>query len=165
MKLKRSPAGICFLATLIVAQVQMLPAQAAVPAAPELGVWLDDSGQGAIEIANCGPKLCGRIVWLKQPTNAKGEPEVDSLNPSPAKRTRMVCGIQVIGDLTRQNDGSWDNGWVYDPKVGEAYDLSISMKDTTHLAVTGYKGVKLFGKTFIWSRAKSPLPPCAARTP
>ena len=63
----------------------------------------------------------------------------------------------------RQSDGSWDQGWVYDPKVGESYDVAIQLKDANHLVVTGYQGLKLFSKKFVWTRAPAdkPLARCA----
>ena len=55
---------------------------------PPTGLWYDDTGQGAIEIAPCGERLCGRIVWLKNPTDKTGRPVTDSLNPEPQRRQR-----------------------------------------------------------------------------
>lgn len=138
------------------------PAASAAPTHPEAGVWIDDTGKGAVEIAPCGEKLCGKIVWLDQPFTKKGTPVVDDLNPNKSLRNQPVCGLQVIGELARQGDGSWDAGWVYDPKTGERYDLAIKMKSADHLAVTGYLGMKMLGETFTWTRAPAakPLPAC-----
>ena len=138
--------------------VQLAPAGAA-----EVGVWIDDKGEGAVDIAPCGTKLCGKIVWLKQPLDKAGKPLIDDLNPQAAKRKQLVCGLQVLGSLVKQSDGTWDQGWVYDPKVGEAYDLMVQLKDANHLVIIGYKGIKLFGQKFVWTRANQPLPPCAAQ--
>jgi uncharacterized protein (DUF2147 family) len=153
--------GVC--SAVLLANLLVAPGTKAAGSGSETGVWVDDTGQGAIEIAPCGAKLCGRIVWLKQPLGASGKPEVDSLNPAPAKRTKPVCGLQVIGDLTRQSDGTWDAGWVYDPKVGESYDLSVTLKDANRLTITGYKGLKMFGKQFTWTRSPSALPSCVGK--
>src|SRR5262249_10916003 len=35
------------------------------------GVWIDHTGRGAVEISDCNGKLCGRLVWFKDPNNAK----------------------------------------------------------------------------------------------
>lgn len=131
---------------------------------PEAGVWLDDTGTGAIEISSCGANLCGQIVWLKNPLNKKGKPQADELNPNKALRNQPVCGLQVIGNLVQQKDGSWDKGWVYDPKVGEKFDLAINLKSADTLAVTGYLGIKLLSETFTWKRvpADPPLQRCSA---
>lgn len=138
----------------------------AAPAPAEAGVWIDDSGQGAVEIAPCAAKLCGTVVWLREPTTANGGPVVDDLNPNKALRTQPVCGLQVIGDLAQQKDGTWDAGWVYDPKTGDRFDVAIKLKNADTLSVTGYLGVKFLGETFTWRRAPAatPLPRCNTQT-
>lgn len=141
-------------------------ATAAVPTVPqpaEAGLWVDDTGEGAIEISPCGKKLCGRIVWLQEPLDKNGKPQIDDLNPTAGQRGKPVCGLQVVGGLEQQSDGTWDNGWVYDPKVGESFDLAIALRNPGQLVVTGYKGLKLFSKKFIWTRAAVALPPCTGR--
>jgi uncharacterized protein (DUF2147 family) len=140
------------------------PAAAATPPADETGVWIDHKGQGAIEIAPCGAKLCGHVVWLKSPADAKGRPLADGLNPDPAKRKQPICGLKIIGELQRQRDGTLDKGWVYSPEKGESYDLAATLKDAGHLAITGYQGMKLFSETYVWTRAPAgqPLPRCAS---
>jgi uncharacterized protein (DUF2147 family) len=148
-------------AVLIIASTLALPASAAPPGASETGLWIDDTGKGAVEIAPCGKKLCGRIVWLQDTKDAKGRLLVDDLNTTPGQRGKPICGLQVLGALERQTDGSYDSGWVYDPKVGKSFDAAIGLKDANHLSVTGYQGIKLFGKTFVWTRAPRELARCA----
>lgn len=125
------------------------------------GVWLDDTGQGAVEVYPCGDKLCGRIVWMKAPFDKSGKPQADVLNPDQAKRQRHVCGLQVIGDLKRQTNGSWDQGWIYDPKVGKSYDVELKLARPDRLTVTGYIGTKLLSETFVWTRAQPSLKSCS----
>ena len=136
-------------------------AASAAPAAqmPQ-GLWYDDTGRGAVEITACGERLCGRIVWLREPTGKDGAPLTDKLNPSKSKRERLICGLQVIGGLEAQADGSWDNGWIYDPKQGKSFDVQLSIIDQGRLKVLGYKGVKFLSKTFTWKRAPDSLERC-----
>lgn len=129
----------------------------------EAGVWYDDTGKGAVEIFACGANLCGRIVWLKEPLNARGEPLTDGYNPNPALRTRSICGLQVLGGLAPQPDGSWDEGWVYDPKVGKSYDAALEVAGK-NLVLTGYKGLRLLSKSFTWTKAPETLPKCDTST-
>lgn len=132
------------------------------PLPPETGVWIDHTGKGAVEVAPCGAKLCGRIFWLKEPNTPKGQPLVDAHNPEASKKKRAICGLPVLGNLQRQAGGSWDLGWIYDPKEGKSYDLEIKAAGRDRLAVTGYLGTKFFGKTMIWTRAKPDLAGCGA---
>jgi uncharacterized protein (DUF2147 family) len=132
----------------------------------ERGIWINHSGKGAVEIRPCGSsgrdadRLCGFIVWLKDPNNKRGEPLTDGYNTDPAKRRRPICGLPVLGSLRPMTDGSWDQGWVYDPEQGQAFDAAIQLKSADRLILTGYKGVKFFSKSFVWKRAPVDLPRC-----
>ncbi len=124
------------------------------------GVWFDDTGDGAVEIGPCGDRLCGRIVWLKSPTDKSGRPLTDGYNPEAAMRKRPICGLPVIGDLKRQNNGAWDAGWIYDPKEGKSYDVELKLRSADRLVVTGYLGTKFLSESFIWTRAPATIPKC-----
>ncbi|MEO1207207.1 MAG: DUF2147 domain-containing protein [Pseudomonadota bacterium] len=131
-------------------------------AAPEVGIWYDDTGKGAVEIAPCGSQFCGHIVWLSDPNHENGQPLKDVYNPEPTRRNQPICGLQVLGKLTRQSDGSLDSGWVYDPKVGKAYNAEVRTVGNSQLAVRGYLSLKLLGKTLMWQRAPDNLERCDA---
>ena len=140
------------------------PAQSAQPAAMQgpVGLWFDHTGRGVVEIAPCGADLCGRIVWLKDVNDTNGKLLRDSLNGDAKKRNRPICGLQVIGGLKKQNDGSYDNGWIYDPEKGEAFDVELRSRGADGLQVKGYKGVKFLSETFQWKRAGAlPTARCA----
>lgn len=144
-----------------------LATAATVPnSAPEAGIWYNHSGKGAVEIRPCGDtgneakRLCGFIVWLRDPNGRDGKPLTDGYNSNPAKRTRPICGLPVLGDLQRSSAGGWDFGWVYDPEQGSAFDAAIEAKSKDRLVLTGYKGVRFFSKSFVWKRAPDDLPRC-----
>jgi len=127
----------------------------------EAGLWYDDTGKGAVKIEVCGSKLCGKIYWLKNPLNDEGKPLIDRHNPNEAQQTRPICGLQVFGNLAQMPDGTWDTGWIYDPKEGKSYSVAMQLTDQDTLKVTGYLVMKLMGQTFTWKRAPQDLPPCA----
>lgn len=137
-------------------------AQSAPPPTAVAGVWFDDTGQGAIEIGMCGDKLCGHIVWLKDPSDKSGKPLTDGYNPQASMRGRPICGLQVIGNLQRISGNIWDKGWIYDPKEGKSYDVEIKLRAPDRLSVTGYLGVKFLSETFEWKRAPAGLGRCTA---
>ena len=134
-----------------------LAAQRATDAPPEVGLWIDHTGRGAVDIVACGNRLCGHVTWLKDPNDKKGRPLTDGLNPSPAKRNQPICGLQIIGDLKPQRNGSWDDGWIYDPEKGQSFDLAVTLKGADRLQITGYMGTKLFSETYTWRRAPRTL--------
>src|SRR5204862_5261 len=80
------------------------------------------------------------------------------------KRHRPICGLPVLGQLRPMSDGSWDQGWVYDPEQGQAFDAAIQLNSTDRLVLTGYKGVKFFSKSFLWKRAPGDLPRCDSKS-
>lgn len=136
------------------------PAQEAVT--PAAGVWIDHTGRGAVEIALCPEGLCGRIVWLQQPNDKSGQLLRDERNEDRTKRAQPICGLQIIGGLKLQPDGSWDNGWIYDPDQGERFDVEVRLRNPDQLQVKGYKGVKFLSETYQWKRAVTPPEPRCA---
>lgn len=157
----RSPGPATHAGAFVVGALALMPQQQAAHAASpaEVGVWINHTGKGAVEIAPCGTSLCGRIVWLKEPLNAEGVPKFDRHNPDASKRTRPICGLPVIGNLKRTSDG-WDEGWVYNPEEGTQADVAIVALAKNTLTVTGYKGIKLFSQTMTWTRAPADLQKC-----
>ena len=106
------------------------------------GVWINDTGRGAVEIKPCGAALCGHVVWVKDGADTKG------------------CGRQIIGGATPAGSGRWDSGWIYSPEKRKNYDVELTpLKDGT-LRVMGYAGTKLFSRTMIWTRAPADLQRC-----
>jgi uncharacterized protein (DUF2147 family) len=129
------------------------------------GIWFDDTGKGAVEIGPCGTELCGRIAWLRSPLDERGRPLRDANNPDPRRRGQPICGLPVMGNLKPQRGGIWDEGWIYDPKVGKSYDVELKLMSINMLQVTGYLGIKLLSESFIWKRAPGDLQRCESPQP
>lgn len=108
------------------------------------GIWINDTGRGAIEIKSCGDAMCGHVVWVKDGADTKG------------------CGKQIIGDVRSVGGGRWDNGWIYSPEKKKNYDVELKPLDNGKLRVTGYAGVKFLSKTMIWTKAPDDLQRCDA---
>lgn len=106
-----------------------------------LGVWLDDTGRGAVEIVECGPgKVCGKLVWLQDAKNSK------------------ACGTPIIGDVAKIGE-TWDGGWIYSPEKKSKYDVELTPRGN-ELTVLGYAGTKLLSKEMTWTRAPDNLVRC-----
>lgn len=127
------------------ASVAAISVVAAAPASAgsATGLWIDHTGRGAIEITQCGAKLCGRLVWLKDEKNSK------------------ACGTQIIGNVKPVAGGKWDGGWIYDPDQGAKYSVEITPMGN-RLKIMGYQGSKFLSETMIWRRAPGELKRCTA---
>jgi uncharacterized protein (DUF2147 family) len=142
------------------------PAQAAPapPPNPFAGFWLDHTGDGVVELAACGAdqadRLCGRIIWLRAPLDQNGRPFVDGLNEDAAQRNRPICGLPVLGNLTAKPNGTYDDGWIYDPRQGKAFNVELSLLGPDRIQVMGYKGVKLLNRKYVWTKLDTPPPRC-----
>ena len=161
MSVKSIAAGIVLgLGFALGIQALQLNAVSAQGNPPIQGIWLDDEGKGGVEVKPCGAELCGNIVWLKTPLDPNGKPWVDKLNSDAGKRTRPICGLQIIGGLKNGGDGVWKGGWIYDPEEGKQFDVELSLKDTNTLLVFGYAGIKLLGEKLDWKRMPNETPRC-----
>lgn len=118
-----------------------------------LGVWINDTGLGAVEITYCDDddhddddaELCGRVVWVKDKSKRK-----------------KACGMQIIGEAEPVGGGIYDKGWIYDPKNDMKFDVEITPNGNT-LQVMGYlDGDKTLSKTMVWTPAPADLERCKA---
>lgn len=143
--------------TIILWAVASLALLTAAPAgsaanAPLLGYWLSEKEKLVVEFYECGAEVCGRIAWLAKPYNSRGTLRRDTKNPDPALRGRPWCGIEVVHGLRPNGEGQWESGEVYDPKRGATYSLAVKQMSDGRLELRAYVGIKLFGRTEVWSR-------------
>jgi uncharacterized protein (DUF2147 family) len=123
------------------------------------GLWLDDVGDGIVDIRPCGGNLCGYIQAILK-VHEPGKPLVDNRNQKPELRSRPLCGLQIMGGLKRQSAETWGDGWVYDPKEGKTYNVEITLQEPKTLAVRGYVGVRALGRTVLWKRPGAGVTKC-----
>jgi uncharacterized protein (DUF2147 family) len=121
----------------------LISASSALAGPAPLGLWIDHTGRGGVEITQCGSRLCGHIAWLKDAENSE------------------ACGVQVIGDAKQMRNGTWDRGWIYDPEADSTYDVELKPIGSKKLRVVGYAGTKFLSETMIWKRAPVGLTKCA----
>lgn len=121
----------------------VFPAIARAGDASPLGVWIDNTGRGAVEIKPCGGStLCGHVVWVRNSKDIKG------------------CGRQIIGAARPIGSKGMHQGWIYSPEKKQRYDVEFVPSGADKLRVTGYAGIKLFSRTMYWTRASSDLVRC-----
>jgi len=118
-----------------------------------LGIWVTDDGKARIEIYKEAGKYSGKIVWLKEPKNEKGEIKLDKENPNDELSKRPILGINLVSGFTFDGDDRWEDGEIYDPESGKTYSSHMKLK-RGKLEIRGYIGISMFGRTVVWTRAK-----------
>lgn len=114
------------------------------------GVWLTQSGDARIKVHRCGAALCGRVVWLKEPTDkATGKPQLDDKNADPAQRTRPVMGISLFINMQPAGPNKWA-GRIYNADDGKTYESSVTLVSSGTLNVRGCMGSLCAGED--WTR-------------
>ncbi len=124
-----------------------------------LGVWNNQEKDAKIEIFKCGDKYCGKVISLREPNypagsteGMPGSPRHDNNNPDPAKRSRPIIGLQIMNNFIVVGEGTWTGGTVYDPKTGNTYRGKMRLVTPNELALRGFVGIPLFGRSTKWSR-------------
>jgi uncharacterized protein (DUF2147 family) len=119
---------------------------------PVFGFWLIENQRSVIEIAPCGDRVCGTIVWMKEPLDDGGDPKSDHQNTDNKLHGRPLCGMELISGLRKSSPGAWLDGSIYSPKDGQTYSASLKLRDDGTLELHGYLLLPLFGKSQIWTR-------------
>jgi uncharacterized protein (DUF2147 family) len=123
--------------------VVVLWAGAAMAGDPVEGIWKtkpDDNGNfGYVQIAPCGPALCGTLIQSFDGTGAK----MDSEN----------IGKRIVWDMLPEGDGSYGGGKVWAPDRDKTYSSTMQMTGNS-LAVSGCVLGGLICRASDWSRVK-----------
>jgi uncharacterized protein (DUF2147 family) len=132
------------------------------PAAPA-GLWWAEGGAAQVEISECGDALCGRVVWLRAPFDPNGCAVRDDQNPDPALRIRPLVGLSILRGLrpSPSEPRVWSGGEIYDPTLGRTFRARLELLDGGRLALRGYVGFELLGRTTTWIRVGA-RPACAS---
>jgi uncharacterized protein (DUF2147 family) len=116
-----------------------------------IGTWTNEEKEARFEIYKCGENLCGKIIWLKEPT-LNGKPKVDSKNPDERLHNRPIMGMVFLKDFVQEDEKKWDNGTIYDPKSGKTYSCYMKLIGKEQMEVKGYIGISLVGRSQLWTR-------------
>ncbi len=118
-----------------------------------LGVWLNEEKDGHIEVFKKNDRYFGKLIWLKEPNNANGQPRLDDQNPDKSLRNRRIFGMTFMENFAYE-DGEWVNGSIYDARAGKTYKCKMKLRNATTLDVRGYIGAAWMGlgKTTIWTK-------------
>jgi uncharacterized protein (DUF2147 family) len=113
-----------------------------------LGDWLTSGAAAVVKIAPCASgegTLCGRIVWLWDPSTA-----TDTRNGDPALRARPLVGLEMLQGFRPGAPGEWTGGRIYNPEDGNSYSATLRLRDVTILDVRGC--VMVFCRSQVWRR-------------
>ena len=122
------------------------------PSDPAHGYWLTENRKAIVQLAPCGADTCGRMVWVANPIDEAGRLKRDDKNSEAAKRARSICGLELVGGLRKTDDGTWQDGWLYNPRSGETFSAEVRALSPSELEVRGYLGVPVLGKSQVWTR-------------
>ena len=128
-------------------------------AASPVGIWttIDDTShkpRALVEISEVDGTLSGRIVRLFVDPGEDPDPRCEKC-PGP-RHDQRVTGMQILSNLHRKDD-AWTGGEILDPESGGVYRVTIRLSDDgARLAVRGYIGISLLGRTQVWERAEQP---------
>lgn len=118
-----------------------------------IGKWINSSGEAHVDITKRGEKYFGKIVWLKEPKDEKGNVKTDLKNPVVSLRSKPILGLEILRNFIFENS-KWTDGKIYDPKSGKTYSCNMSMKGRDILNMRGYVGISLIGRSETWKRVK-----------
>lgn len=136
-----------------ISMIFMLAPLAAVFAQDVVGKWKLEDGSAIVEVFQEGDVFNGKIVWLKNPTEADGSPAVDSNNPDAKLRSRQLIGLNMLSGL-KQKGGEYSGGSIYDPGNGKTHNCSMKVEGDI-LKVRGSLDKRgLLGRTMDWFRVK-----------
>jgi len=116
------------------------------------GLWLTESKKAHVKIYDCASKLCGKIVWLKEPNDKDGNPKVDVNNSDASKRSEPLMGSNMISGMAKASSVLWNDGEIYNAEDGKTYASKMELKNEKTLKVSGC--VFIFCKTQTWQRVE-----------
>ena len=118
-----------------------------------VGKWFNKDKEAQIQIYKKGNEYNGKIAWLKNPNNEDGKAKTDAKNPEDNLKTRPIWGLEILKGF-KYDDGTWEDGMIYDPKSGKTYSCKLTLNGSDKLNVRGFIGISIIGRTDIWSRVR-----------
>jgi uncharacterized protein (DUF2147 family) len=109
---------------------------ASVQAQPEtvVGRWRTEAQHGVVEIARCGPSICGKLI---ESDGLKTNPNLqDSKNKDVALRGRKLMNLEMLKGFTWKA-GAWSGGTIYNAQDGGTYDATVTPVGADTLKLKG----------------------------
>jgi uncharacterized protein (DUF2147 family) len=123
-----------------------------------VGKWhsIDDKTKevkSEITITESGGVLTGKVTKLLR-KDAKQDAVCEECKD--ARKDKPVLGLEIIrGAKKEANEDVWVGGKILDPENGKEYSLKMTpQEDGKKLAVRGYIGSPMFGRSQTWVRVE-----------
>ncbi len=118
-----------------------------------VGQWANASGEAHVDVSKRNNKYYGKIVWLKNPKDDKGNTKVDSKNPNESLKSKPILELEILNDFVFDGQ-KWTDGKIYDPKSGKTYSCNITLREDGNLNIRGYIGISIIGRSEVWKKVK-----------
>lgn len=128
-----------------------------IPADPS-GTWVVEDGRARVRLERCGSaqdRICGYIVWMKNPVDERGRPYRDASNPDLDKRSRNLLGHQLLMGLKPTPEGRFE-GEIYNAEDGNRYSVVLWHDSSAQLKLKGCM-LKLLCSTQTWQQSNDVL--------
>ena len=120
-----------------------------------VGMWLNGTKKGRIQIYKQGDTYSGKLIWLIEPNDpTTGKPKRDGKNPVAGLKTRPLLNLNIMTGFGYNGGNVWDDGKIYNPEDGKTYSCKMTLKSPNTLDVRGYVGFSFIGKTQTWTRVQ-----------
>lgn len=117
------------------------------------GIWFNGDRNSKIEIYQTKDgSFEGKIIWLKEANDTAGKPKTDTRNPDAKLAKRPLLEMVVLSGLVSDGNTKYKNGKIYDPKTGKTYSAKAELTNNNTLALRGFVGISLAGRTDTWIR-------------
>jgi len=121
-----------------------------------IGYWLTGDKATKIEIyQNEDGTFAGKIIWLQEPNDAKGNPKKDINNPDVKLQQQPLIDLIVLSDFVRENRNKYKNGEYYEPTTGKTYSAKIELINNNTITIRYFIGVPTLGRTDTWIRSSN----------
>ena len=134
----------------LIALLMSLAGSASAQASP-MGDWFTAGASAVVKVSPCASgegTLCGRVVWLWDPSTA-----TDTRNPDPALRARPLVGLDMLSGFRPGAPGEWTGGRIYNPEDGNTYSATLKLRDATTMEVRGC--VLFVCRSQLWRRTSA----------
>ena len=123
-----------------------------------VGLWktIDDDGKtekSLVRISDSGGVLTGAVEKIFNP--AKQDEKCDKCADD--RKDKPVLGMTILKGVkqSESDKAMWDGGEILDPNNGKTYKVRLTPADGGKtLAVRGYVGAPLLGRTQTWVRVE-----------